>query len=147
MKTIIALLSIFAISQAASIIPVDTSVVNVKTEHSGQDYSYSIHENRGYAINPAGTIHPGLPIIKTIPSTSSIIHLPEHAVRGENHHPEQKEVKTQVVTKTLPGHVASEHEISVAGIPKTYLGYVPISYQYEIPYGYSYPYNLLYRIA
>lgn len=121
----------------------DTSVVNVKTEHSGQDYSYSIHENHGYAINPTGTIHPTIPIIKTIPS----IHVPEHAVHVESRHPEQKEVKPQVVAKVVPGHIASEHEVSVASIPKTYLGYVPISYQYEIPYGYSYPYNLVYRIA
>lgn len=49
---------LIAISQAA-LLPIDTSVVKVKSENSGQDYSYSIQENRGFAID---TLAPEKPV-------------------------------------------------------------------------------------
>lgn len=51
---------LIALSQAA-LLPIDTSVVKVKSENSGQDYSYSIQENRGFAIDTLGPEKPAAP--------------------------------------------------------------------------------------
>lgn len=53
------------LANAASLIPLKHSTVNVKSEKSGQEYSYSIQENHGLALD-AGAIHEIIPQIKGI---------------------------------------------------------------------------------
>lgn len=47
--------SILALSHAATVVPTESSSVNVK--QSGKDYSYSIQQNHGIAVETPHTIH------------------------------------------------------------------------------------------
>ncbi|KAJ9601229.1 hypothetical protein L9F63_000609 [Diploptera punctata] len=50
MKMIAALLCLAAATNAAAVLPLESSVV--KSDRVGDNFSYSIHQNHGYAVSP-----------------------------------------------------------------------------------------------
>ncbi|XP_044267635.1 uncharacterized protein LOC123013268 [Tribolium madens] len=119
------LLSLFALVHSA-VVPIDSSSVNVK--HSGQDYSYSINENRGIAIDPLP--HYEIPVIKTAPGNNNLV--------KQEHIP----VKDHEIKPLQPQVAGMGYSTPVAVLPA--YSYLP-AHQYAIPYPYgiNYPYNLI----
>ncbi|RZC37933.1 hypothetical protein BDFB_001421 [Asbolus verrucosus] len=128
--SLIALFSLVASIEAASVVPIDSSLVNVK--HSGQDYSYSINENHGIAIDPLP--YHQIPVIQIAPD-SNLIKYEHIPIKEQEIKPLQPQMKSaQVAGMAYP--------VPVAGFPA--YSYLP-AHQYAIPYPYgiNYPYNLI----
>lgn len=98
----------------AALIPIDSSVVSVKSNHAGQEYSYSIHENKGFAIEP---------------SSLAIIHNPFTKTAATSHEKEQH--------KSDSSHQTSDYAVTRIHVPLIQ------PYVYAHPQGYAYPYNLV----
>lgn len=160
-----------AAANAATLVPIDQSVVNVKSERNGQDYSYSIHESKNIAVEPViHTIHHTIPAVPAIPAvplvkTTQEIHHVEQRLSDQPHHEkEQKEniqshVKSHVDSKIQPHvDVRSHHQVEVkqpqgkayqeltyTSLPliqyPTFYNLLPNSYPYAYTYPYSYHYN------
>jgi hypothetical protein len=121
---------LFAFARSASVVPIDSSSVNV--QHSGQDYSYTINENHGVAIDPLP--HHQIPVIKIAPGANLIKH--EHIpIKDQQIQPLQPQVKSTQIA-------GMAYSAPLAVVP-TYT-YLP-AHQYAIPYAYgiNYPYNLI----
>lgn len=100
---------------AASVVPIDSSSVNVK--QSGNEFSYSIHENHGVAIDP-------LPLVKLSPNVQQEV---------------VKDATKDQKKSQIPGMIDL---IPVGAIPTyTYLPAIPTHQPYAVPYPYgiSYP--------
>ncbi|KAJ8976885.1 hypothetical protein NQ317_016484 [Molorchus minor] len=151
---LIVVLSILAVSQAASVVPIDSSSVSVK--HSGKDYAYTIQENHGIAIGPSPLIHQ-VPIVKTAaPSSEGVLHNQvDQKVGGqqddEQIHGQGQERVQVIASGTIQGQLRPQEQLKAINyLPPTIGGYqlLPYNIPYPLtyPYGIHYPYNVI-RIA
>lgn len=93
-------------------------MVSVKTDHSGQGYSYSIHENKGFAIEPTASV-----AVITNPFIKTDAAQKQHDLDNGQ---KQK--------------ISSSYAITNVHIPTVSLIQ---PYVYTHPHGYAYPYNLV----
>lgn len=56
MKVVAAILSLVAAANAAAVLPLESSVV--KSDRVGDSFSYSIHQNQGYAVGGVPSLYP-----------------------------------------------------------------------------------------
>ncbi|PNF14891.1 hypothetical protein B7P43_G05143 [Cryptotermes secundus] len=72
MKVVATILSLVAAASAAAVLPVESSVV--KSDRVGDSFSYSIHQNQGYAVGGVPSLYPyefrGDKVKQVVPATA-----------------------------------------------------------------------------
>ncbi|XP_018334539.1 uncharacterized protein LOC112905424 [Agrilus planipennis] len=117
-------------SNEASIIPLDSSVVNVKSDNSGKDYSYSIHENRAVAIG-ADIVQPVIIQNEIVPALKTFNPIINHELQEPN--------QKQEFVKQDGKHVQLETTFeSSSQRPSSSVYFLPGGYPHAYTYFYGY---------
>ncbi|CAG9771266.1 unnamed protein product [Ceutorhynchus assimilis] len=117
------IISLFALTHAGSVLPLQTSEVDVRQDHSG--FSYNLKENRGVAA-----IAEPLPLVQPLVKTTIHIEDKPAEIQPQTHQQHQKtEARAHLALKELrkPEELLISQPISA----------LPLEY-----YGYYYPYSL-----
>ena len=120
---IAALLCLAAAANAAAVLPLESSVV--KSDRVGDNFSYSIHQNHGYAVSPD--------VKSVVQSVVPSVEVKQHQVVPSTYVAAQPAVVSYAHQPVVPSVEVKQHQV----VPSSYVGVhpvVPYAQQSYVPY-------------